>query len=117
MSTGLRLRDERKRLGLTQRALGALGGVRVQAQLRYEHNERYPDAAYLAALAAHGVDIQYVITGKRSNPVQSDTPTLSSDESQLLATYRQLSDSSQKALMTLCNEISKGSLGKVSSEH
>lgn len=63
---GARLRVERHRLQLNQTEFAQLGGVRKLAQLRYEHNERMPDAQYLLALAQAGVDIQYVLTGERS---------------------------------------------------
>jgi len=68
MSLGKRLREERYRLGLSQAALGAAGAVRMQAQSLYESDQRRPNSDYLAAIAAAGVDILYVITGKRSNP-------------------------------------------------
>jgi len=67
MDFGTRLREERKRLSLTQTALGAVGGVRVQAQLLYEQGKRKPDIDYLSAIAAAGVDVLYVITGRRNN--------------------------------------------------
>jgi len=65
VSIGSRLREERKRLGLTQEALGQLGSVRRQAQLLYEKDLFVPDANYLAAIAAAGVDVLYVITGRK----------------------------------------------------
>lgn len=64
MSIGERLREERTRLGLNQAQLGEVGGVQKQAQLKYEKGERHPDAQYLAAVAAKGVDVLYVLTGK-----------------------------------------------------
>ncbi|KOQ71566.1 helix-turn-helix transcriptional regulator [Stenotrophomonas maltophilia] len=64
MSTpGQRLREERTRLGLTQEAFGALGGVRKQAQIKYEKGERKPDSSYFEGIAAAGADIDYVLTG------------------------------------------------------
>lgn len=64
MSTpGERLRSERLRLGLSQDAFGAIGGVRKQAQIKYEKGERRPNTEYLAAIAAAGVDVDYVLTG------------------------------------------------------
>ncbi len=35
------------------------------AQLKYEKGDRAPDADYLEAVAAKGVDVLYVLTGKR----------------------------------------------------
>lgn len=62
---GTRLKQERKRLGLSQRELGHFGGVAANAQGRYESGERVPKADYLAAVANVGVDVLYVLTGRR----------------------------------------------------
>lgn len=62
---GSRLREERERLGLNQAELGTSGGVQKLAQLKYEKGDRAPDADYLEAVAAKGVDVLYVLTGKR----------------------------------------------------
>ena len=60
-----RLREERKRLGHAQAAMAELGGVKKQSQINYESGKRKPDMDYLAAVAKHGVDTTYVITGLR----------------------------------------------------
>jgi len=62
---GSRLREERLRLGLTQTAFGKISGVTQKTQWLYETGERKPDTDYLAAVAAAGVDILYVITGRK----------------------------------------------------
>lgn len=64
---GDRLREERERLGVSQAALGELGGVRKQAQLKYEGNARQPDSAYLGRIARYGVDVLYLLTGQRAD--------------------------------------------------
>ncbi|ERH50396.1 regulatory protein [Ectopseudomonas chengduensis] len=84
---GERLREERERLGLSQGSFGELGGVKANAQGNYEKGERYPDAAYLAAVAKQGVDVLYVVTGQRTPQPSSG---LNSDESDLVEHYRQL---------------------------
>lgn len=82
-STGERLKEERVRLGLSQAALGEIGGVRKQAQLNYEKGERNPDSAYLSAIAKFGADIQFIVTGIRS------AESLSPDEKELINLFRQ----------------------------
>jgi transcriptional regulator with XRE-family HTH domain len=62
---GARLRQERKRLGFSQREMGLVGGVAANAQGKYESGERVPKADYLAALAGAGVDVLYVLTNTR----------------------------------------------------
>lgn len=65
MSIGSRLKEERSRLEFSQEAFGEVGGVRKQAQLNYEKDERSPDANYLGAIAEIGADVQYIVTGQR----------------------------------------------------
>ncbi|RCL28880.1 transcriptional regulator [Pseudomonas sp. AFG_SD02_1510_Pfu_092] len=99
---GLRLREERERLGMTQRVFGDIGGVEPNAQGKYESGERTPRVDYLAALAARGVDAQYVLSGIRT-PAPLDG--LSTDESGLLAALRQLTLDDQAALWHLLRRL------------
>ena len=80
------LREERRRLGLSQTEFGERGGVQKRAQINYEAGERLPDAAYLAAIAAAGADVRYIITGQRDGPAPE---VLTSDERYLLERYRE----------------------------
>lgn len=68
---GKRLREEREQLGKSQTEFGTLGGVLKGAQINYEQDKRQPDAAYLAAIAAAGADVLYILTGARSGQTQS----------------------------------------------
>lgn len=79
---GTRLREERERLGLSQPAMGAIGGVKKLAQLKYEQSESSPSGTYFAAIARIGADVQYIITGVRS------VTALSADEEELLRFFR-----------------------------
>ncbi|WP_296183980.1 helix-turn-helix domain-containing protein [Pseudomonas sp. UBA1879] len=74
---GKRLKQERKRLKLTQSALGAIGGVEANAQGHYESGQRLPRADYLFRIAAAGVDISRVVTGIDSNN-RGEVPALPS---------------------------------------
>lgn len=65
MDIGTRLREERERLEMTQEEFGQAGGVLKRALIRYEKGERMPDAAFLAAIAAAGADVLYILTGQR----------------------------------------------------
>lgn len=73
MNIGARLKSERLRLGLSQAAVGAIGGVEVNAQGRYENGIRLPRADYLAAVAKAGMDILFVITGSRAQNGNADS--------------------------------------------
>lgn len=79
MDIGTRLREERERLGMTQEGFGQAGGVLKRALIRYEKGERMPDATFLAAIAAAGADVLYILTGQRSGaaaaaPVAAEPP-------------------------------------------
>lgn len=63
---GRRLRAEREAKSLSQQELGAIGGVQKKAQFNYEKGERRPTSDYLQRIAAAGIDIIYVLTGKRA---------------------------------------------------
>lgn len=83
-SIGEVLKEERQRLGMNQDDFAAVGGLKRRAQTLYEQNERAPDAVYLRALAAIGVDVYYILTGERL------PSAVTSDERELLDGYRNL---------------------------
>ena len=96
-----RLREIRKGMNLTQADFGALAGVTVTAQLNYEKGTRNPDTAYLERLAAHGVDVVYLLTGER---VPRGASALSEAEAALIARYR----SGSPALRGYLQEVGQG---------
>lgn len=95
---GSRLRKERERLGLSQRAFGEIGGVEANAQGKYESGDRAPKADYLAAIAAKGVDVLFVLTGT-ATPTLIDN--LSNAEEKVLGSYRTLNKEDQDAIRRL----------------
>ncbi|MGH8383367.1 helix-turn-helix domain-containing protein [Pseudomonas sp.] len=99
---GSRLREERERLGLTQRVFGDIGGVEPNAQGKYESGERTPKTDYLAAVAARGVDALYVLSGTRT-PVPHGS--LSAEEDRLLAAFRALPAPDQAAVQQLLGSL------------
>ena len=64
-----RLKEERERLGHSQTAFAALAGASKHAQINWEKGAASPNAAALAAWADAGLDVLYVVTGQRSQPV------------------------------------------------
>lgn len=67
MSIGARLKEERTRLKMNQDEFGQACGVRRRAISTYENGGRTPDAGMLENAYKVGVDVTYVITGKRQN--------------------------------------------------
>lgn len=62
---GERLKDERKRLGLTQPELADVAGAAKRTVIDWEKGVSSPTAAQLESLARVGMDVLYVITGAR----------------------------------------------------
>ncbi|WP_244507342.1 XRE family transcriptional regulator [Paracoccus sanguinis] len=60
---GRRILAERERLGLSQPAFAERGGVSKGSQILYEKGKA-PTADYLAAIAQHGADVSFILTGK-----------------------------------------------------
>ncbi|SEI62209.1 helix-turn-helix domain-containing protein [Pseudomonas sp. NFR16] len=101
---GTRIREERERLGLSQRAFGEIGGVEPNAQGKYESGDRTPKADYLANVAAKGVDVLYVLTGNRTPaPIES----LSQIEEWVLGSYRSLVKEDQDAIRRLTTTLAE----------
>ena len=85
IEAGLRIRKERKRIGLTQEEFGALGGAQRLAQGQYEKGVREPRLSYLISLAAASVDIIFIITGKRRIEAYLDDPKRRTSELSAMA--------------------------------
>ena len=77
-----RLCTERERLELSQQGLAEKCGVTARSQRNYESGERNPDSVYLAAIAAAGADVLYILTGQRSG-VAAAAPVAAEPAAQL----------------------------------
>lgn len=71
-----RLLEERKRLGLNQDQIAETGGVAKRTYCNYESGEREPMAGFLAAIAAAGADVQYILTGIKAAPISERQKSL-----------------------------------------
>ena len=98
MTIGERLKEERSRLGLSQTDLGAAGGVGKTTQINYEKGTGTPDAKYLAAVEALGVDVLYVVTGRR---VPISDQIIAIDELELVMNVRGLLSEDKEAVKRL----------------
>lgn len=78
---GQRLAEERTRLDMTQQQVADALSIRREMWAKYEAGAE-PGASVLGRAAASGVDVLYVLTGKRPENAPS------ADEQRLLALYR-----------------------------
>lgn len=63
---GDRLREERKRLALSQTEFASRCSTSQKVQTSSETGKQLPGSAYLLAAASIGVDVGYVLTGVRT---------------------------------------------------
>ena len=103
LNIGERLREERVRLGFNQAEFAAFAGVAKTSQFNYEKGDRSPDADYLAAVAAKGVDILYVVVGQRQSVEER---TLSIDEIEMVEHVRALDEDDKGAVKRLLRAFS-----------
>ena len=96
-SIGSRLREERERLGLNQSDFAVAAGTTRKSQFNYETDARRPDADYLASIAGAGVDVLYVLTGQRSQPV-APMPDLSPRLRALVDNYEHTDEAGRKII-------------------
>lgn len=95
LDLGRRLAEERKRLGLTPDEVAELGGIGRASHYRYESGAKAPPTEYLLALAGHGLDVVYVLTGQRG---VDTVGLLSAEEAALVDNYRAASPEHQASL-------------------
>lgn len=103
-----RLRETRKTLGLKQDEMAAVCGVSREMWGKYERGAAMPGAEVLGALATHGADVRYVLTGERegTKPV-----ALTAEERLMLEYFRDASPAIRKAAMAALLSGSGGMSG------
>lgn len=105
-SIGSRLREERERLGLNQSDFAVAAGTTRKSQFNYETDARRPDADYLASIAVAGVDVLYILTGQRGQPVPAAT-ALRPDQAALLDNYEHSDEVARQAAQRLLDPSSQ----------
>jgi transcriptional regulator with XRE-family HTH domain len=68
MSIGNRIKEERERLGYSQDAFAAVGGVSKRSQIMYEQDKTEAGAGYFTLISTVGADVKYILTDIRSQP-------------------------------------------------
>lgn len=90
---GLRLKEERERIGRTQQEIALDVGVRREMWAKYEAGAE-PGAAALSAMVRIGLDVIYILTGQR-NP---DVPALSRRALTHAEKFESLTEDDKKSL-------------------
>lgn len=97
MTIAIRLKTERERLALSQPQLGDIVGVGKTTVINWEKGASAPDAVQLAALAAAGGDVLYILTGQ-SGVGASALDVLPPKERALIDNYRHAPPAGQKII-------------------
>ena len=101
---GARLREERERLGFSQSAFGQLAGVSLRTAQDWERGVTSVRADFLSVAAAHGVDVLYVLTGQRTQPVES---ALTPEEQALLDNYKHSDEEARRSARLVLNALAR----------
>jgi len=116
-SVGARLRHERERLGLSQQTIATKCEVSHRTQGAWEKGEQFPNAEVLGHMAEIGVDVLFVVTGRRSEPIES---TLTPQEVTLLDHYRKTAPARQSSLRDVAEALAQAGVSasaQVASPH
>ena len=116
---GNRLREERDRVGMTQPVFAEAAGAKKRTLIDWEKGVSSPTATQLEALAAIGVDVLYVLTGRRAPAATglgvSEPGTvghLTLPELGLIKGWRQLDAKGRQAVLAMREALTQGALGK-----
>lgn len=102
---GVRLREERERLGLSQEDFAAIGGASRRSQIDWEQGKFVPNVEFLAAVAGEGVDVLYVLTGQRTYK------TLTDEEKDLIKGFNALDQVGKAGVVSLIRGMIQASQG------
>lgn len=107
---GLRLKQERTRLGLSQGVFAKHGGVTLNTQFNYEAGIRSPDVEYLLKIADSGADPVYVLTG------QIITEYVQGEELELLSGFRSMDATGRAGLLGFVRGVLEKQLNSTEEE-
>lgn len=96
--------------GLTQVAFAERMSISLSSQKNYEKGLRKPDTDYLYKLHDADYDLHYLLTGERN------VSTLSPDESELLAAWREAEDVNREIALMVLKMHSKSAPGSAKGE-
>lgn len=105
---GNRLKEQRKKLGLTQAEIAEKCGISMRMWGDYERDKYQPRSETLFLLAREGIDIDYVMTGMLSEKTfKQPENSLTDKELELLALFRQASELGQAVILSAARGAEK----------
>jgi len=104
---GERLEEERARLNLSKAAMAQAGDVSAGAYSNYLRGARVPDLSALASWAGAGVDVLYVVSGRRLPDL------LTPEEEVVIGGYRKLDARGRAGVLALIGGMQEPSAADV----
>ncbi len=101
---GIRLREERVRLNREQAEMAELLGAKPRTYQDWERGVSAVSSEFLGTAAALGVDVLYVLTGQRTEPVES---TLTPEERALLDNYQHSDEEARRSARLVLNALAQ----------
>jgi transcriptional regulator with XRE-family HTH domain len=97
---GKRLKEERKKMKLSQKQAADLCGVSREIWGKYERSQSVPGGDVLFSFAAKGADMNYIMTGERIPLVREENAgyTLRQDQKALLDNFEHCPKEDQDAI-------------------
>lgn len=99
---GVRLREERLRVGVSQVDFASHCGTSRNALLQWERGETAPNAGLLSSMTSLGIDVLYVVTGQRQGETEA---TLAPEEKALLTAWRSSGEKGRTALAAVAEVL------------
>ncbi|HGV3467134.1 helix-turn-helix domain-containing protein [Klebsiella michiganensis] len=106
---GLRIKEERERLALTQQGLADAIEIAKRTLIDWEKGRTSPNAVQLSALSALGIDVLYIVTGMRnaSLPTVMTESSLTKRQSALLDNYENTDEAGKKIIEATAAEVAQ----------
>ena len=101
---GKRLREERARLKKEQPEMADMLGAKRRTYQDWERGISAVSSECLGVAAALGVDVMYVLTGQRLQPVES---TLTPEERALLDNYQHSDEEARRSARLVLNALAR----------
>ncbi|MCX7067309.1 MAG: helix-turn-helix domain-containing protein [Methylococcales bacterium] len=94
-----RLKNARKELGLNQAQVAEICGVSRETWSRYESGKLSPGMEVLAAMATAGADVNYILTGNRTEKTQRERLN-----EKMVQLFEALNETQQKEILSAVSE-------------
>ena len=102
-----RLKEERKKLGLTQAQAAEKCGISMRMWGDYERGKYFPRNENLIGMEKTGIDVQYVMHGRRDKAAAMPSESLSAEERELLALFREAAAADREMILMVARRAEK----------